>query len=60
MDAGAAGGGMEDDAGHGMGAVGDLGALVGGERIGNVGVAGGDDGEACGGECGAEAAARRG
>ena len=55
MDAGAAGGGVEDEAGGGMGVVGDLGALVGGEGDGRVGVAGGDDGEAAGGEEGAEA-----
>jgi hypothetical protein len=56
MNAVAAGGGVEDEAGGGMGVVGDLGALVGGEGDGGVGVAGGDHREAAGGEESAEAA----
>ena len=55
MDAGAAGGGVEDEAGGGVGVVADLGALVGGEGNGGVGFVGGDDGEAVGGEEGSEA-----
>ncbi len=55
MDAGAAGGGVEDEAGGGVGVVADLGALVGGEGDGWVGFVGGDDSEAAGGEEGAEA-----
>ena len=43
---------MEDEAGDGMGEVGDLGALVGGER--GVIAAGEDDGEASRCEQGAE------
>ncbi len=46
---------MEDEAGGGVGVIGDVGALVGGEGDGGVGVAGGDDGEATDGEDGAEA-----
>ena len=41
---------MEGEAGVGVGVIGDLGALVGGEGYGRVGVAGGDDSEAAGGE----------
>lgn len=55
MNAVAAGGGVEDEAGGGANAVGDLGALVGREWNGGVGVAGGDDGETVGGEKSAEA-----
>ena len=46
---------MEDEAGGGVSVVGDFGALVGGEGDGGVGVAGGEEGEACGGELGSEA-----
>jgi len=55
VNAGAAGGGVEDEAGGGVGVVADLGALVGGEGDGRIGVAGGDDGKAAAGEGGAEA-----
>ncbi len=48
MDAGAAGGGVDDEAGGGFGVIGDAGALVGGEV--GVGVVGGDYGEAGGTE----------
>ena len=60
VDAGAAVGGVEDEAGGGVGVVGDLGALVGGEGDGGVGVAGGDDGEAGGGEWARRRGRRRG
>ena len=50
VDAVAAVGGVEDKASGGMGVVGNLRALVGGEGDGGVGVAGGDYGEAAGGE----------
>jgi len=46
MDAGAARGGVEDEAGGGMGVVADFGSLVSGQGGGGVGVARGDDGEA--------------
>ena len=55
MDAGAAGGGMEEDAGGGSGVVGLAGALVWREGVGGVCVAWGDDGEVGDGERGAEA-----
>jgi hypothetical protein len=55
VNTGAAGGGVEDEAGGGVGSVADLGTLVGGEGDGGVGFVGGDDGEAAGGEEGAEA-----
>ena len=54
MDAVAAVGGVEDKAGGGMGVVGNLRALVGGEGDDGVGVASGDYGEAAGGEEGSE------
>ncbi len=54
MDAVAAGGGVEDEAGGGVSVIGDLGALVGGEEGSGVAVAGDDDGEATGGERGSE------
>jgi hypothetical protein len=38
---------MDDDAGERMGAVGGLGALVGGQRNGKVAVARGGNGEVC-------------
>lgn len=56
MDSGAAGGCVEDDAGGGVGVVADLGSLVGGERSGGVGVAGGDDTESGCAEGGSQAA----
>jgi hypothetical protein len=55
VNAGAAGGGVEDKACGGVGVVADLGALVGSEGNGGVGFVGGDDSEAAGGEKGAEA-----
>jgi len=55
VNAVAAGGGVEDEAGGGVRVVADLGALVGGEGDGGVDFVGGDDGEAAGGEEGAEA-----
>ena len=54
MQAGAGGRGVEDDAGDGVGAVGDFGALIGGERNGGVGVAGGSYGEVGGRESGTQ------
>lgn len=57
MDAGAAGGGVDEDAGEGSWVVGEAGALVGVEDVaeGGVGVAGGDCGEAGGGQQWAQA-----
>ena len=52
MDAGAALGGVQADAGLSLGVVGDLGAAVGVDR--GVGFAGGDDGDAAGGEQGTQ------
>jgi hypothetical protein len=46
---------VEDEAGGGVGVVGDLGALVGQEGYGGIGVAGGDGGDSAGGEERAEA-----
>jgi hypothetical protein len=46
---------VEDKAEAGVTLVGDLGALVGGEGDGGVGLAGGEDGETCCGEDGTEA-----
>ncbi len=54
VDAGAAGGGVDEEAGGGAGVVGEAGALVGGDGVGGVGVAWGDDVEAGCGEGGAE------
>lgn len=54
VDAGAAAGGVEDEAEGGAVVIGDLGALVGGEDDSGIGGAGGDDGEVVGGEGGAE------
>ena len=47
-------GGVKHNAGHGVGAVGELSALVAGERIGRVSVAGEDYGEPGSSECGAQ------
>lgn len=69
MDAGAAAGGMKDDAGEGVGVVGEAGALIGGGRLGGgdgsagqgggggecLALAGGKDGDAEGIELKAEA-----
>jgi hypothetical protein len=38
---------MEDDAGDWVCTIGDLGPLVGGEKSGQIAVAGGEHGEAC-------------
>lgn len=55
MDAGAAAGGVQNEAEVGVIVVGDLRALVGGEGCGGVGGAGGDDGEVSRGEQSAQA-----
>ena len=55
MDAGAAAGGVEGQADGSAGVIGDLGALVGGEKSGRIGGTGRDDGEVRGSEQSAKA-----